>query len=205
MTSLILASLTLGILYCAPPGVITAEAIRRGLARGFWPALWVELGSLIGDFVWALLALLGFVIIVRQANLRLLIGSLGVGLLFYLAISAFRDAKKGTLPQGKKGENQNAFITGALLSLSNPFAIVFWLGVGGSSLTTYIVTPQLVHYMVFLTFFMLGALGWSLFIASVIAWGQKYMTSLFFQMVNIICGICLVCFGVRLLWQILGG
>lgn len=180
MTSLILASLILGISYCAPPGVVTAEAIRRGLARGFWPALWVELGSLIGDFIWAILALLGFVIIVQRANLRLLIGSLGVGLLFYLAISAFTDAKQGDLPQGKNGGNQNAFITGALLSLSNPFAIAFWLGVGGTSLTTYIVKPQLIHYTVFLAFFMLGALGWSLTIASVIAWGQRYMTSPFF-------------------------
>ena len=204
MTSLILASLILGISYCAPPGVVTAEAIRRGLAKGFWPALWVELGSLIGDIFWAIMALLGVVIIVQRSDLRLFVGSLGVGLLFYLAISAFKDARQGELPKGKNGRYKNAFVTGAILSLSNPFAIAFWLGVGGTVVATYIIEPQLIHYVVFLSFFTLGALGWSLGIASAIAWGQKYMTSLFFQIVNVICGICLVYFGVRMLWQILG-
>jgi len=204
LTSLILASLILGISYCAPPGVVTAEAIRRGLARGFWTALWVELGSLIGDIFWAIMALLGFVIIAQRSDLRLLVGSLGVGLLFYLAISAFKDARQGELPKGEDGRNKNAFVAGALLSLSNPFAIAFWLGVGGTAITTYIAEPQLIHYVVFLSFFTLGALGWSLGIASAIAWGQKYMTILFFQIVNIVCGVCLAYFGVRLLWQILG-
>ena len=199
-----LASLILGIAYCAPPGVVTAEAIRRGLARGFWPALWIELGSIIGDIVWATLALLGFVIIMQRTSLRLMVGSFGVVLLFYLAISAFRDAKQGGLPQGKNGRTKNAFITGALLSLSNPFAIAFWLGVGGTAVTTYIVEPQPIHYVVFLSFFMLGALGWSFCIASLIAWGQRYMTSVFFRIVNISCGICLIYFGIRLLWQLLG-
>jgi chemosensory pili system protein ChpE len=56
MITLFLASFALGLAFCAPPGAITAEALRRGLARGFRPALLVELGSLIGDATWALIA-----------------------------------------------------------------------------------------------------------------------------------------------------
>ena len=34
----------LAIAFCAPPGVITAETVRRGAARGFIPALFVQFG-----------------------------------------------------------------------------------------------------------------------------------------------------------------
>ncbi|HYM70515.1 MAG TPA: hypothetical protein VEZ44_13030 [bacterium] len=39
----------LGIAACAPPGVVTVEAVRRGIHRGFAGALLLELGSLVGD------------------------------------------------------------------------------------------------------------------------------------------------------------
>lgn len=54
MSTLILSAILLGLAFCAPPGAVTAEAIRRGVARGFGAALGIELGSLIGDAVWAI-------------------------------------------------------------------------------------------------------------------------------------------------------
>ena len=57
--SLFLSSFILAIAFCAPPGVITAETVRRGAARGFLPALFVQFGSLVGDTTWAIIALTG--------------------------------------------------------------------------------------------------------------------------------------------------
>ncbi len=48
MAALFLAAFGLGIAFSAPPGVVTALAVQRGLAHGFGAALSVELGSLIG-------------------------------------------------------------------------------------------------------------------------------------------------------------
>ena len=42
-----------------PPGPISAEVVRRGLARGFWPAYALCLGASSGDAVWALVVALG--------------------------------------------------------------------------------------------------------------------------------------------------
>jgi chemosensory pili system protein ChpE len=201
----IIASIVLGISYCAPPGVVTAEAIRRGLARGYWAALWVELGSLIGDAVWAAGALLGFALLLQQPLLRVGLGSLGVGLLFYLALIAFRDARRGELPQAKAIRTERDFTTGVFLSLTNPFAIAFWLGVGGTTVTTFFAEPQVIHYMVYLACFLLGGLLWAFFLAGLIAWGQRFVTRKFFRIVNILCGISFVYFGLRLLLQILAG
>jgi chemosensory pili system protein ChpE len=203
--ALIIASIVLGISYCAPPGVVTAEAIRRGLARGFWAALWVELGSLIGDAAWAVGALLGFALLLQQPLLRVGLGSLGVGLLFYLALAALRDARRGEIPQVKATRTQRDFTTGALLSLSNPFAIAFWLGAGGTTVTSFFAEPQAIHYLVYLVAFLLGGLLWAFFLSGLIAWGQRLMTRKFFRIVNIVCGLSFVYFGLRLVLQIFAG
>jgi len=65
MLTLFTSSLLLGIVFCAPPGAIAAEAVRRGFAKGFRPALFVEFGSLVGDATWAIVALVGLAVLVQ--------------------------------------------------------------------------------------------------------------------------------------------
>jgi len=77
MDTLFLSAFGLGIAFCAPPGAITAEALRRGLARGFRPALLLELGSLIGDAAWAALALAGAAIVVQNRAIQIVLGAAG--------------------------------------------------------------------------------------------------------------------------------
>src|SRR2546423_3713334 len=70
MFLLFLSAFGLGLAFCAPPGAVTAEALRRGLARGFRPALLMQLGSLIGDAPWAALALTGAAWLAQPSALR---------------------------------------------------------------------------------------------------------------------------------------
>ena len=49
----------MAISFCAPPGPVTMETLRRGLRGGFGPALQVQLGSIVGDVTWCALALVG--------------------------------------------------------------------------------------------------------------------------------------------------
>jgi chemosensory pili system protein ChpE len=171
MTTLFLSSLVLGVAFCAPPGIITAEAVRRGLARGFWPALWVELGSLIGDATWAIIALAGAVFVVQNEVARLLLGIVGTLFLLHLAWSAIWSAKQGAVPQPKNATGRGDFVAGAVLSLGNPFAIAFC------------------------------GLAWCFFLAGLITWGRRFVTPIFFRGVNFLCGLFLGYFGLQLLWN----
>jgi chemosensory pili system protein ChpE len=118
MIALFLSSFALGIAFCAPPGAITAEALRRGLARGFRPALVIELGSLIGDATWALIALVGAAFLVQNRPARLLMGMMGTLFLLRLAWHALRDANQGAIPAPKPATAYGDFTTGAVLSLA---------------------------------------------------------------------------------------
>src|SRR5512146_697947 len=91
--SLFFSSLILAIAFCAPPGVITAETIRRGAARGFLPALFVQFGSLVGDTTWAVIALTGLAFIVQNQIAKATLSLTGVVLMLKLAWDAFQDAR----------------------------------------------------------------------------------------------------------------
>ena len=59
MVVLFFSSFALAIAYCAPPGIVSTETVRRGLAQGFQAAWLVQIGSVFGDAIWAVLAIMG--------------------------------------------------------------------------------------------------------------------------------------------------
>lgn len=196
-----LSSLALGIAFAAPPGVITAETVRRGLARGFRPAFLVQLGSLIGDATWAAVALTGGAFLIQNEPARLLLSLAGTLMLLYLAGNAFREVKAGAVPGEGRTTVQGDFAAGALLSLSNPFAVAFWLGVGTSAVFAGVGAPRPIHFALFFVAFMSGALLWSLILAGLVAWGYRFVNAAFFRWVNLLCGLALGYFGLVLFWN----
>ncbi len=128
----------IAISFSAPPGPVTMETIRRGLRGGFSPALNVQLGSIIGDFMWFMIALIGLGQLAQIAVIRGALAIIGVGLLLYLGYCGMRDAfKAAQLDQGgaidtKKG----AFRSGMAISIANPMAIGYWLSIGGTLVAT---------------------------------------------------------------------
>jgi len=200
--SLFISSFILAIAFCAPPGVVAAETIRRGIARGFWPALLVQTGSLIGDSIWAILALAGAAALIQNWIIRLVLSVFGIGFLVYLAVKAIKDAGGKNIPGSVSGVDRGDMITGAVLSLSNPFAIAFWFSVSTSIFSTVSGVPQRSDYLIFFSAFYLGLILWCLFMAALVAWGRRYITPAFFRWVNLSCGIALGFFALQLGWKL---
>ena len=203
MGFLFLSAFALGLAFCAPPGAVNAEAVRRGLARGFWSAWRVQLGSLIGDATWALIALAGAALLVQNPLIQVVLGVIGAGFLLHLAGRALGDAWAGALPKPPTKALGGDFTTGAVLSLANPFAIAFWLGFGGAVVSAGATEPGPTHFAIFFVGFMLAALLWTLFISALISGGRRVLTPTFYRWVNVVCGLALGYFGLSLLWNTL--
>jgi threonine/homoserine/homoserine lactone efflux protein len=201
--SLFLSSFALAIAFCAPPGVVTAETVRRGFDRGFWPALLVQVGSLIGDSVWAILALFGAATLIQNWIVRLTLALLGIGFLGYLAIKAIKDSRVNFVHETTAGSGKGDLITGALLSLSNPFAIAFWFSVSTSIFSSLHGAPNRSDYAIFFSAFYLGLILWCLFIACIVTWGRRFVTSTFYRWINLLCGIALGFFAFELGWKLI--
>ena len=81
MLALFLTAFALGLLFNAAPGAVFAETIKVGVRGGFRPAFAVQLGSLAGDALWALLGLVGVGLLLQLEAVRLPVGLAGVAYL----------------------------------------------------------------------------------------------------------------------------
>ncbi len=196
--SLFLSSFILGIAFCAPPGIITAETVRRGLSRGFLPALLVQFGSLFGDLTWAGISLTGAAFFLNNQLVHIGISFLGMTLLFILALKSLKDAYHYRPLEIERTTERSDLLTGVMLSLSNPYAIAFWAAASSTIFVSVEGSLQWYHFVIFYCAFLAGAILWCFFLASLVAWGRKYITFTFFRWVNVSCGVALLYFSFRL-------
>ncbi len=199
MNTLFISSFILAISFCAPPGIVTAETVRRGSARGFFPALYVQFGSLVGDTTWAIIALTGLAFLIQNPIAKTILSLIGILLMLKLAWDAFKDAREGKgLNASTSASARGDFASGAFLSLGNPLNIVFWTGLGTTVFASITGGPQLIHFAVFFTGFLAGAIVWCFVMAGLVAWGKQWMTQNFFRWVNLTCGAAMVYFAFQL-------
>ena len=148
MFSLLLQGFALGWSVAWPPGPISAEMVRRGLERGFWPAWSLGLGACSGDFLWAVAVSLGAGAVVNVPGVKVALGVSSVGLLLFLAWTFGRGAWRAWLvsyahpdeaaffPAPRRFDSTHgSYLLGLTLALTSPWNIAFWLGVIGSQST----------------------------------------------------------------------
>lgn len=192
---------SLGVAFSAPPGIVTAEAIRRGITGGFVSAVMVGIGSLIGDAVYAALALGGLSAVSRYTFARLVIGTCGALLLFWLAFDALRaQVPNPDEPAGRSGKRSD-FLVGAGLSLTNPWAIAFCLGFGGVLLSAGIRDPETKLPMLLATF-LTGALVWTLVLSLLIALARRFVNAVLFRIVSMGSALVFIGTGLYTIWQV---
>jgi chemosensory pili system protein ChpE len=196
---IILTGVALGFAYCAVPGAVNTECIRRGLVGGMRPALLIQIGAIVGDLFWATLGLTGAAILRRFDAVTVLLGLIGAGFLFALArnsfLAAIRPSAASTAVAGKPGR---PLLVGMAFSLANPAGLAFWSGMGSGLLAT-LGEPTRVQIALILAAFFVGALLWSGLVSAIVSWGRRFATPKLFRWVDAISGVALSYFGVRLL------
>lgn len=193
MLAIFLAAMLLGLAFCASPGAVFSETLRRGLGGGFRPALLVQLGSLIGDAVWAVIGLTGLVLLLGQESVRLPLTLASAAYLAWLGVQGLRDAWQPPEQEAANGSQaRNAFGAGALLSLSNPKNIVFWGALGSALAGIVESTPSQVQMLVFFAGFMFAALIWCFICAALVDWLRRHTSLLWHRVSYAACGVMLL-------------
>jgi threonine/homoserine/homoserine lactone efflux protein len=198
--TIIVTAIGLGIAYAAAPGAVNTEAIRRGTARGARSALLVETGSLIGDSLWALLALTGITVFTRHLAVQIVLGIAGGCFLLRMSWLALHEALRGHTPETTSSSTRGDFTTGVVFGLANPVGLAFWSGLGSSVIASGTTGIQ---FVLFFVGFFAGAVLWCIGIAAIIRWGRRRVHPSLFRWINALCGLALGYFGVRVLWTTL--
>lgn len=169
MITLFTAAFALGLVFNAAPGAVFAETIRQGVRGGYRPALAVQIGSLVGDALWAILGLVGIGLLLQLDWLRWPIGIAGTLYLLWLARDSWRAAGVEFLIAGRDVDTKkSALRTGALLSVTNPHNIAYWAALGSTMGAVGVHHPTTADYAVFFAGFMVSSVAWAFLCAELV-------------------------------------
>ncbi len=173
MTTLFVAAFFLGLVFNAAPGAVFAETIRQGVRGGYRPALAVQLGSLVGDALWAILGLVGIGLLLQLDALRWPIGIFGVVYLLWLARDSWKaaDHEFSIAKPDSDGDSvvpKTALRSGMLLSISNPQNVAYVAALGTAMGSMGVHNPTAADYGIFFTGLMAASVAWSFICATLV-------------------------------------
>jgi len=201
-----LTGIVMGIAFAAPPGIVSVETFRRGITRGFPAALNVQLGSLIGDATYCLLALAGVAMIAQNAMAQRALGAFSVLLLFYLAMNGIRaefsNQPASTDPGDARPNSRGAFATGMLLSLTNPWAIGYWLSLGGA-LASFGALESANAMIIFFASFFGACVAYAFIFALLVGWTRRALPAIAARAISIASSALIGIFGIGLAYQMI--
>ena len=168
MIQIFSAAFVLGLIFNAAPGAVFAETIRRSMSGGFREALILQLGSLTGDALWAMLGLLGIGILLQSPSLQFPIAIAGSAYLGYLAWDSWKAAKAPAKASRISRGGMSAAWAGVILSTTNPQNIAYWAALGSAFGAIGIPDPQVTDFALFFAGFMLSSILWCFFCAAIV-------------------------------------
>ncbi|MGP4097111.1 LysE family transporter [Nonomuraea sp. KM90] len=206
MSEIFMLAFWVGLLFNAAPGAVFSESLRRGVRGGFRPAFAVQVGSLAGDAVWALLGLAGVGALFTVPALRVPLTVTGCLLLGWLGLTALRDAAfpRPAPPPGAR-PGRGALAVGAAMSLGNPWNVVYWSGAAGAVSSVLGSDAGAASLAVFFAGFMTSSLAWCFVSAGLIAVLRKALPPLAVRVLEAACGVALLAFAALLAARLMPG
>ena len=192
--SIILKGIAIGILVSAPMGPIGVLCIQRTLNKGRWSGLFTGIGAALSDMMYCILTGVGmsFVIEFIEQNQSILqvVGS--IVLLIY-GIFLLKKNPAGSLkaPRPQKASYSKDFITGFLLTLSNPL-ILFLILSFFARFNFLSPDYEFYHYIIAFLFIFVGALLWWFIITFFVNKVRSHFNVRSMWIVNRIIGIIIV-------------
>jgi threonine/homoserine/homoserine lactone efflux protein len=191
-------NILLGISLAVPLGPATIAIIRSGLKFGFLSALITALGIVTADTTYILLVYLGVSRFVTLPLVKVIIWTFGTFTLFYLGFQGLKELFRQTdLNQSAVQIERNFFLVGYVVNISNPIAIVWWLGVFGSILAASTENGSSTTALLYSLTIVIGIMSWHTFLSFLTHWGNKFFKESIIRYVSAIGGLILIGFGLR--------
>lgn len=195
--SIFFSYILLGLSLAAPIGPINAAQIDKGIKNGFWHAWIIGLGAIAADAIYMALVYFGVVHFLELPFMKTFLWLFGFFVLTYTGFETMINAGKLTLDQRSSiNSHFSFFLSGFLMSLSNPLTILFWLGIYGSVLANAANQYDIEHLLLYSSAIFLGILCWDVTMALVASSFRKFLTTPVLVVISNFSGLSLIGFGV---------
>ena len=154
----------MGLSLAAPIGPINAAQLEKGIKQGFWDAWILGWGAILADGIYMALVYLGVVHFLEIPFMKTFLWLFGFFVLTYTGIESVINAGQLTGDVRTSRESHfSSFLSGFLMSISNPLTILFWLGIYGSILANTAAKFDFQYILLYSSAIFLGILCWESF------------------------------------------
>jgi threonine/homoserine/homoserine lactone efflux protein len=199
-TALLVTAFVVGLSGAMTPGPLLTATIAETARRGFKAGPLIVLGHAILELVLILALLKGLSNYLTRESVTSVIAIMGGGFLLFMGFTMTRDGIQSRLsidnfeddkPQGIR---LHPVATGILISLGNPYWIIWWATVGLSFITSAFKDGP-VGITAFYTGHIAADLIWYSLVALAVASGRRFFTQGVYNFILSICGIFLLGLG----------
>jgi threonine/homoserine/homoserine lactone efflux protein len=178
------------------PGPLLTVTISQSAQRGFWQGPLLILGHAIAELTLVLALTAGLSRLLRRKAVAGFIGLLGGAFLLWMGLDIAHSAWWGTVSLSlasaeRSGAQVGPVVAGALISISNPYWVLWWATVGMSYVALALRQGPL-GLGSFYVGHILADLSWYSLVAFVITTGRSLLSQPIYRGILFVCGLFLI-------------
>ncbi len=205
MAGVFLQSLIVGYSGAVMPGSVLTYTLDRSLRHGARAGLVVSLGHAFLELLLVVLIFMGLGRYLGSDTARMVIGLLGGVVLGYLGIGMIRDAwmKRISLDiqPGESDGQSSMFLSGMVLSATNPYFLVWWSAVGMAIILSAYSAYGIAGIVVFYLGHILADISWYTGVAGIIGKARHLVTDGIYRGIVMVLALFLIGFGTSFIIQ----
>lgn len=184
------------------PGPLLTVTIAESARRGFVTGPMIILGHAVLEFILILALIAGLSEFLTHDTVTTAIAVVGGAFLFFLGFTMSREAFSGSVQLDNwnepdstgKSKGMPLIMAGIVISISNPYWIIWWATVGLTYLTMALEKGN-AGVISFFSGHILADLMWYSAVAAAVAGGRKFLSDKIYQYIIAVCGIFLLGLG----------
>ena len=178
------------------PGPLLTITLSESARRGFLAGPLIVLGHGLLELVLVLLLLLGLAPILKNDQVIGSVGVVGAVVLIWMAVGMIRGLPSLSLERvSKDSKHTNPVWAGTLMSLANPYWIIWWATIGLGYIL-YSFKLGLLGVAAFFAGHILADLVWYAAVSFTVAHGRRFMSDRIYKGVIACCALVLLGFAI---------
>ena len=178
------------------PGPLLTITLSESARRGFVAGPLIVLGHGILELALVLLLLLGLAPVLKNNYVIGGVGVVGAMVLIWMAVGMIRSLPSLSLEgMSANGNSTNPVWAGILMSVANPYWIIWWATIGLGYIL-YSIKSGLLGVIAFFLGHILADLAWYATVSFTVAHGRRFMSDRIYKGVIACCALALLGFGV---------
>lgn len=205
LAAIFTTSLIVGLSGTLMPGPLLTVTISQSAQKGFWQGPLLVLGHAIIELALVLALTAGLSRLLKRKAVAGLIGLLGGAFLLWMGLDITRSAWWGTVclslaSAERSGAQMGPVVTGVLVSVSNPYWVLWWATVGVSYVALALRQGPL-GLGSFYVGHILADLSWYSLVAFVITAGRSLLSQPVYRGILLICGLFLIALSIYFIYS----